>query len=286
MADNPERDRLATRLRGLRAATGLSGNRFAAERVGWAQSRLSRLETGQQLPTEDDIRVWVAASGAGGDVADELLALLERARIEYATWRDTYRRAGGAAAKQASIGELEAQARRIAAFQPAMVVGLLQTPAYAREALTLPSGPLAYAGSEADVDAMVAERVKRQEVLYRGDKQIQLVMGEAALHSSVGTVATLRGQLDRLTTVADLPGVEVGIIPFATPMLPLPGFAMYDAQLVTVETLTGEQRLHEPDEVAQYGRFFDQLRESAATGPDAVALIQRIAAGLRADLRR
>jgi hypothetical protein len=33
--------------------------------------------------------------------------------------------------------------------------------------------------------------------------------------------------------------------------------------------------------VAQYVRFFNQLRGTAATGEDAVALIQRVAAGLR-----
>ena len=51
---NPDRVRLATRLRELRAATGLSGNRFA-QRIGWVQSRVSKLETGVQIPTEADI---------------------------------------------------------------------------------------------------------------------------------------------------------------------------------------------------------------------------------------
>src|SRR6185312_11197968 len=110
---------LATRLRELRASTGLSGNRFAAERIRWAQSRVSRLETGAQLPTEDDIYAWVQAAGAQAETASELLELLERARIEYATWRDTYRRAGGAGGKQATVARLEAQAKRLRGFQPA-----------------------------------------------------------------------------------------------------------------------------------------------------------------------
>lgn len=276
---NPDRARLATRFRQLRAATGLSGNRFA-QRLGWAQSRVSKLETGIQIPTEADIATWVEHTHAGADAATELAALLERARVEYSTWKDAYRKAGGAGAKQAGIAQLEREATRIAGFQPAVIPGLLQTPAYARELLTLPSGPLAYAASEGDIDAMVAERIKRQGVLYQGDRQVQLVMGEAALHTSVGTVGTLVGQLDRLAMVTGVPGVEVGIIPFTTPMLPVSGFDLYDIDLVVVETLTGEQRLDEPQEVAQYVRFFDQLRDAAATASDAVALIQRVAAQL------
>ncbi|MGH3755409.1 MAG: Scr1 family TA system antitoxin-like transcriptional regulator [Pseudonocardiaceae bacterium] len=138
MPGNPERARLASRLRGLRAGTGLSGNRFAVERIRWPQSRVSRLETGSQLPTEDDIHAWVQAVGASSATVAELL---ERARIEYATWRDTYRRSGGPGGKQASIAALEAQATRIRGFQPAMVIGLLQTPHSARRGCPLRSLP-------------------------------------------------------------------------------------------------------------------------------------------------
>jgi len=38
---------------------------------------------------------------------------------------------------------------------------------------------------------------------------------------------------------------------------------------------SGEQTLYESDEVALYAKAFDLLLDAAATGPDAVALIQR-----------
>lgn len=284
MSGHPERARLATRLRELRAATGLSGNRFATDRIRWPQSRVSRMETGTQLPTEDDIRAWVQAAGGGNEAMAELLELLQRARIEYSTWRDAYRRSRGPGGKQISIALLEARAKRIRGFQPAMVIGLLQTPAYAREMLALPGSPLAYAGSGVGIDEVVAERMSRQQVLYQTGKQVQLVMGEAALHKSVGTIGTLIGQLDRLITMTALPSVDVGIVPFPAPMLPVPGFVVYDENVVTSESLTAEQRLIEPDEVAQYIRFFDELRAVAVTGPDAAALIQRVTTERRADL--
>jgi hypothetical protein len=277
---NPDRARLASRLRELRAATGLSGNRFA-QQIGWVQSRVSKVENGVQIPTEADIAAWVAHTDADEVVAAELAALLERARVEYATWRSAYRSSGGAGGKQVSIAQLEAQATRIGGFQPGLILGLLQTPAYMRELLTLPHGPLEYASAEADLDTMIAERIKRQNVLYRPDKEVQLVMGEEALRRNVGTVETLRAQLDRLASMAELPGVEVGIVPLVTPMLPLAGFDLYDTDAAVVETLTGEQRCEEPDEVGAYVKFFEQLRTTALTGPDAVALIGRVAAQLR-----
>ena len=64
------------------------------------------------------------------------------------------------------------------------------------------------------------------------------------------------------------------------PVMPLSSFYMHD-DVVYIETLMVEQRLSEPDEVAVYVRAFGLLRAAAATGPDAVALIQRVAAELR-----
>lgn len=73
----------------------------------------------------------------------------------------------------------------------------------------------------------------------------------------------------------------MGIVPTEVPVLPSPGFDVFDAGLVTVETLTGEETLSEPDDVAHHVKFFDQLRDAALTGADAVALIGRAAAVLR-----
>jgi len=107
-------------------------------------------------------------------------------------------------------------------------------------------------------------------------------LGEAALHGRPGATGTLLGQLDKLISVAGLPTVELGIIPLGTlPVMPVSGFAVYDTELVLVETLTGEQRINNPEEVATYAKAFELLRGAAVTGPDATALIQRVAGSLR-----
>ena len=116
---NPQRARLAARLRQVRAAAFPSGNAFAG-RVGWAQSRVSKLETGAQLPTEGDCEAWVRVSGAGPAVLSELLSLLGAARIEYVNARGV-QRGRGLAVRQAEQARLELETTRLCEYQPAMV---------------------------------------------------------------------------------------------------------------------------------------------------------------------
>lgn len=278
---NPHRARLAARLRALRAAAGLSGNRLA-QQLGWPQPRVSKLETGRQIPTDDDLDAWVTATGAGKQQTTELAELLSAARIEYATWRGVQRTTGGLSGRHAERAAWEAATTHIAEYQPAMIAGLVQTAAYARALLT---SPLASAMdiTEADANALVAERIKRQDILYQPGRRIEVILGEAALSNSPSTVDTLLGQLDRLISFAELPSLKLGVVPRNVPMpiAPLGCFAVYDGEFVLVETLTGEQRLGDPDEVGIYIKAFDQLRDSCATGPEAVALIRHVIEELR-----
>jgi len=269
-----ERRRLAETLRELRTAAGLSGARLS-EMLGWPQSKISKIETRKQLPTEEDVAAWVAATGAPGDSAAHLLGVLRRARVEYAGWKDAYRSTGAAGA-QADLLALEAQSARIAEFQPAFISGLLQTAEYAREFLHLPCGPLSFGADEDDLELMVANRMQRQQVLYQHGKQVQIVMLEAALRTRVVSAPVLAGQLDRLTAVAGLANLELGIIPFeaSVPVFPLSGFRLYD-DLVIVESIVGEQQLGDPDDVARYEKYLELLREAAATGRGAVPVVQR-----------
>ncbi len=275
---SPRRARLAARLRALRATAAPSGNQFAAL-IGWQQSRVSKLETGKQLPTEADIQTWVAATRPSKSVEAELLGLLAAARIEYVTHRDESRAEGGLAKVQQQQAALESQTTHIAEWQPAMVPGLVQTAAYTRELLEKPDRPTMTEG--VDPEAVTTERIRRQDILYQPGRRIELIVGEAALRSTPGTIKTLLGQLDRLVSVSDLPTVELGIVPFPMmPVMPLSSFSLHD-DVVYIETLTGEQQLYEPDEVAVYNKAFELLRAASRTGPDAVLLIQRITTELR-----
>jgi transcriptional regulator with XRE-family HTH domain len=275
-----ERGRLAEALKALRVGAGFSGARLA-DTLGWQQSKVSKIETRKQLPSEDDITAWVGAVGVTPETASDLLAMLRGARVEYAAWKDAYRESG-AGGVQADILELEAQTTRIAEFQPAFVPGLLQTSEYAREYLHLPCGPLSFGADEAAVDQMVAKRMQRQQVLYQHGKQVTVVMLEGALRARVVSAPTLAGQLDRLMAVSGLASLELCIIPFeaAVPVFPLSGFRLYD-DLVIVESIVGEQQLAEADDVARYEKYLELLRGAASTGTEAAAVIRRSLESLR-----
>lgn len=276
ITDLQERRRLGRELRSLREQTGLSGNQFA-KRLGWHQTRVSKLELGQQFPTEDDIRAWAAAAGDTG-AAERLLALRDAAQMAYRTFRQQFRDAGGAAGRQADIAAMEAMSAAIGEFEPGIIPGRLQTYGYALEVLRLPSGPGSWGESDEEIEQAARTRVElQQQILYDKTKRIRVVLHEAALRVRYCPADTMLGQLDRLMSLTGLPSLELGIIPFEAlvPVLGLSGFIVYDDHLVIVETLTGEQQLSDHAEVSRYVGWLDLLRKASATGREATAIIQR-----------
>ncbi|MGH3832663.1 MAG: helix-turn-helix domain-containing protein [Pseudonocardiaceae bacterium] len=277
---SPERVRLGARLRELRASAFRSGSALARH-LGWQQTRINKLEHGYQLPSPADLDAWVAAVEASPRVRAELGDLLTKARIQYSSWAEVYR-CGGIAGRQAEIGATEARAALLRGYQPSLIPGIVQTVAYARELLTIPGGPVLTGATPERIEALIAERVKRQELLYVPGRQVQIVLGEAALTVHFGALDTLLGQLDRLVILAGLASVDLRVLPWAvaSPVMPLSGFWL-DADAVYIETLTGEQELTGPDDIAVYAKAFELLRTAALAGEDAAALIQRVAAELR-----
>lgn len=271
-----ERQRLAEALKTLRDRAGLSGSALARN-LGWPQSKVSKIETLKQPPTEADIRAWAQETSAPAGTVEDLLYVLADARVEYARWKDAFRTGSGAAGAQAEILDIESRASRIGEFQPCMMSGLLQTAEYARDSLHIPSGPAAYGATEDDIERMIATRLQRQQALYDPGKRVQIVLLESALRVRLVSPATLRGQLDRLMAVSGVMSLDLRIVPFEAqvPVFPLSGFRIYDENLVIVESISGEQQLSGADEIADYSRFFELLREAAASGDDALRIVRR-----------
>ncbi|WP_020670468.1 helix-turn-helix domain-containing protein [Amycolatopsis nigrescens] len=273
-----DRARLAAKLREIRAATGKSGNQFA-KCLSWPQSRVSKIETGAQLPRNEDITAWLRAAEALGEehVVTELLV---RARVESVSFHHAMKDVGGASAYQQSWRDREQQATRIATFHPSLLPGLLQTAAYIRELVALPAGPADLAdASPDDIEQMVAVRIERQGLLYDPGKTLTFVLGEAALWIRIGDLETHLGQLDRIQSLLGLRTVDLRILPFTTamPVAAVNGFEIHDDNFVLMEHLTGEYMLSAPDEIAAYERLFGHYHAAATAGDEATELIQRIA---------
>jgi len=270
---------LGARLRQLREQAGLTGAQLAEALGGtWSQSKVSKLETARRLPAVEDLQAWAAATSVA---PAELLALLERARSEYSTFRALYREAGGVDAAQGALAAAEAAAKWIGRYQPAVVIGLLQTQEYAWDVLHLPGAPADAGASDEEIRRTIASRLRRQAVLYEPGREIVLVMSEGALRTRVSSPATMRAQLAHIAHVAETapPNVTVGVVPFAAPAptVPLSGFGILD-DVVTIEHSGGELELADPAEVERYMRYLELLRDVAVTGPEAAELCQRVAA--------
>jgi transcriptional regulator with XRE-family HTH domain len=277
------RSALAARLHELRAAAGLSGNALA-KRMGVVQSRVWKIENSKLLPTENDIAAWVQAIGASGETAAELLGMLAGARTEQA-FGSVLRGKGGPAAYQERVRQIEERSTRIGEFQVGVIPGLLHTGDYTRELVNLPGGLRTWGADDAAIEAMIDGRLRRTEILTNSAKRAQFVVGEAALRILIVSPETLAGQLDKLLSVIRLPSVEFGVIGFGQRMPAYPfGFRVYDDDLITVESISGERdytRKAEPDAVAAYLEAFSELRRAASTGAEAEALIQQALADLR-----
>ena len=94
------REALGARFRELRKQAGFTGKQLA-ERLGWSQPKVSRIESGQRTPAEEDLLAFAQVVGAPAEVADELLARARTVHTVYAAWRRQLS-SGAAAASETS----------------------------------------------------------------------------------------------------------------------------------------------------------------------------------------
>ncbi|SEU02580.1 helix-turn-helix domain-containing protein [Nonomuraea wenchangensis] len=263
---------LGGQLRQLREAAGLSGKELA-ERVRWQPSKVSRLENARQTPTEDDVVTWAQAVGAAPDLTDDLISQALALQERHDSWKQRYR--SGLAAIQEDMRDLEARTRLFRAFEPGIIMGLLQTSEYARHVFR--KVKRLYSAAD-QIDAAVRVRMQRQEILYDRGRTFRFVVPESALRTMLAPADVMRGQIDRLLAVSTLPNVEFGVIPAETelPSAPINGFWIYNDAMVGVATMTKDLVLREPDDLAFYVQAFDDFAKVAAFDENGREVMMRI----------
>ena len=168
-----DRQSLASALRDLRRASGLSGERLA-RRCHMSQSKVSRIENGRLLPSVVDVDRILRALGVDQATRGELLALAHVANTEYQDIRASVRR--GLHHRQRELAALEADAREMRHFLPALITGLLQIPEYMRAAMDTPVEPAA-----GDTTTAIALKLERQAILHDKSKHFEFLLTESAL---------------------------------------------------------------------------------------------------------
>jgi transcriptional regulator with XRE-family HTH domain len=269
------RKALAKRLRELREDAELSAIALAAA-AGWERTKVSKIEHAARAPSVADIRTWCRICGAE-DQTEDLLAALRAVAGMYVEWKRLQRT--GLRNLQEQRTRLFERTRQFRLYTSQVVPGLLQTPDYARAVM----GAVVRQNELLDdLDVAVAARMKRADLLRKGDHRFAFILEESVLRYRMGGPAVLAGQLEYLLSAMRLPSVSLAVIPFTASrdVYTLGDFSIYDDTEVRVELLTAAVTVTVPAEIAQYRREFEMLASMAVRGNAARRLISDAIAAL------
>ena len=254
--------------------------RQLAARLGWTQSKVTRIDRGATLPKPGEVEDWARTLSAPADERRRLVALAEQAGIQLTEWKREV--APGRRKLQAEIGAMESVASVVRLFGMDVIPGLAQTGPYAEVMFRLGQHQVP---NEEDIAAVVNARITRQAVLDNPDKTFKLLCTETAFRRNLLSRDAMLKQVERVLEIAALPNVEFGVIPFATRERThtYHAFAVIgdpkhdDSAIVLVETVTRGLTIRAEEEVAGYIDHFTQLAKAAITKDDLLAFLQEIA---------
>ncbi|WP_405655554.1 helix-turn-helix domain-containing protein [Streptomyces sp. RK9] len=277
------RRKLGAELRALRGQAGLTSGEAAA-RVGWHQSKVSRIETGRSGVRASDVRLLLEAYEVDDPQLRELLVVLAGGEDENGRphWWHAYR--GLLPPAYRDFISLESQACRVRTLETTVVPGLLQTPDYARAVTRAALGGL----PEEQVRALVQVRLARQDVL-RSEPPLRLsvILDEAVLRRQIGGPEVLAGQLRRLLEAARLPQVRIQVLPFVSgehigligPFVILSFPNISDLDVVVLDHLTSSLYLERKEDLQAYTDAFNSLQGQALSVQDSMDFIAGLGDG-------
>lgn len=266
--------RLAAELLRLRKAAGLS-REAVAEQTGINKATLYRIETAQARPQPRTLKALLDLYEVEEAEREELVALSREANQQ--GWLKTFE--GELPDRYNALIGFESEARQLLTYQALLIPGLLQTEDYAR-AVIRGMGPQL---TDDEVEALVAARMQRQQVLEGDQLRFWAVVDEAALWRSVGDAAVLRAQLEHLRRVARRPNVTLQLLPFdAGPHPALLGafvilkFGDIGApDIVYIESEAGDLFLDDEPSVERYNTTFEHLRATALSSRASADFLSR-----------
>lgn len=263
---------LGETLRQLRTKAGYATGKDFADAIGWQASKVSRIENGRTLPTVPDVDVWATAVDAAAEVGQRLCDEIRDIKLARDSWKRQLRH--GHAGRQRIEARSEQAAQHITSVEMFILPGLVQTADYARAVFTMSA---AQHQTAPDAEDAVRERVRRQEVLYDPDKQIDILVHELALRAPFVGPDVMRPQLDRLATLSSMTHLRFGVMPLdaVLPTVSMHGYTIHD-DTVIVEINHTEVTTDDPDDVALYRRITDELWKAAAEGDAARAILTRM----------
>jgi transcriptional regulator with XRE-family HTH domain len=282
-ADSPSvrERRLARELREARVGAQLAGNEVA-NLTGWSASKVSRIETGRIGISPHDLDRLIELYRVPDEQAKYLRRLAPAARAR--GWWDAY--ADSLSSGYAGLLRLEFGSQSLSSYCAVVPHPLLMTPDYIREVvLSTWQTP-----SAQELSRRIRVCLRRQSILEHDEPCLTLsaVIDEAVLRrsptppGSPDSARILRGQLERLVTVAAWPNVTIRVLPFAAGVPPVSAgsFSVLDSRATgapDVVYLENKTRIFFVDaeaEVDRYARDFELLTTMALSPEDSVEFIR------------
>lgn len=254
---------LGTALKNARADSGMSGSELA-RRLGWHQSKVSRIETGATVPSAENVTSWADTTGVGASGTTKLRQLQAEALTRQLRLRSVDQ--GG---HQLDFADTHKMATSIFEFANTVLPGSLQIEPYAAAVLEAWSRVITMAPDT--ITAGAATRARRASMLYDSERSHRFVLTESVLSLAYGGQAVLMAQLEWLARAAQLPRVEIRVIPAGTVTTPLgPGLVVFD-DLVITEDWKGVQL----GDRADYAAIITALTDASATPKTSLAIINQ-----------
>jgi transcriptional regulator with XRE-family HTH domain len=213
MARLSERDRerlslFVDEMRAMREQRGWSRADLAAE-AKYSESLIAMVETYQRGPTQALAKALDRAYGTAGFTEDApgkpgTPGTFERMWLKLRTisFPESFR----------PYAEIEAKAAVLRTFQHSLVPGLVQTEDYARAVLSTRPG-----ATEAEIEADVAERLARQQILTRDEPsspRLYALLDEGILYRPVAPAPVMHNQLAHLVEMSRWPHITIQVVPY------------------------------------------------------------------------
>ncbi|WP_405648492.1 helix-turn-helix domain-containing protein [Streptomyces uncialis] len=247
-------------------------------------AKLQRIETGlQDLRLAGDLRALLDLYGVTDEVDIGQLLTIQREASSQDWW--TPYRSTMPSGMPRFIG-IESAAREALAFHPSLVLGLLQTEAYAHALYRL-AQPIEETTTEF-INKNVRLRLRRKDALTRTEEPLTLraVLWEPALRNLVGDADVMREQYEEIARLAALPNVTVQVLPLLPARfrgyLPSHDFSILhlDEQLPTSVQVdnpwSSTSVSDKPKEVGRFARKFSTLTAAALAPEETPEFLQRL----------
>ncbi|WP_149184983.1 helix-turn-helix transcriptional regulator [Streptomyces sp. TRM49041] len=250
------------KLRKLRVNAGLTQKKLG-QKIPIAHSMIARFELGTETPTQQVVEKLDRLLGADGELVDLWMHVV---RTPIPDWARKYVR-------------LEADSHKIQKYVSHTVPGMLQTPAYVRELLTV---AVPTVGDQ--LEDMLTARLARQKLLYREDAPVLwVVLDEAVLRRSIGGPAVMREQLGHLLSVSEaLAKVTLQVLPYDRGAHPVLGGSLTVLSFLDrpgvayLENSHSGELVEHAGRVSEYDLAFDHLLAQALSPEASARLIRTV----------